>query len=103
MGFQDLADGVLEACKGTFGETVSYTPAGGSAESITGIFNAKTQVVEDGLPVILDQPNLGVVLADLSSAPRVGDTVVVRGVSYRVSNVENDGEGGSVLSLQKAS
>lgn len=92
------------ACRDTFGSTVTYTPASsGTPETIAGVFNAKTLVVEDGLAVLVDQPTLGVKLADFSDEPRVGDTCVVNAVSYKVGHVDKDGEGMATLNLQRTS
>lgn len=94
---------VQKACRDTFGETVSFTPAGGSAVSITAIFNLRSEVVEDGLAVIVHRPSIGIKTADLAASPRVGDAVTVRSVSYKIANVEDDGEGMHICLLHRTS
>lgn len=103
MAFSDLTAGVLGACVATFGESVTYTPQGGSPESITGIFNARTEQVDLASGVLSYQPTLGVKVADLSTSPRVGDTLTVRSQGYRVVDIDEDGEGGAVLLLHRTS
>jgi hypothetical protein len=102
MSFSDLTSGVLAACTAAFGESVTYTPQGSSAETITGIFNLRTELADLGSGVLSYQPTLGVKLSDLSVAPRVGDTVSVRSVSYKVRDIDEDGEGGATILLHKA-
>lgn len=104
MSFADLTAGVLSACRDAFGEAVTYTPQGESAESIRGIFNAKSTVINDGIPILTNDPSLGVKLSDFTStnAPQDEDTVVVRGTTYKVAEVSRDGEGGAELRLRKA-
>jgi hypothetical protein len=101
MAFGSLTSAVLNACMSAFGEDVVYTPQGGSAATVSGIFNAQTYVIEQGVPVLSYQPSLGLKVSDLASNPRIGDSVSVRSVSYKVVSVDVDGEGGAVLSLQK--
>ncbi len=93
-----------EACRETFGETVSYTPAGGEATSVTGVFNLRSQELSaEGVVINALRPNLGIKTDDLEDEPAQGDTVSVRGVTYKVAEVEDDGEGWTVLYLHRAS
>ena len=92
------------ACRDTWGDSVTYTPvATGTPATITGVFEMQTYVAEGGTPVLSSVPVLGVVLADLAAAPRIGDGVVVNAVSYKVADVQNDGQGMAALTLQRAS
>lgn len=104
MAFSDLTDRALKACRTTFGESVSYTPSGGSPVTVQGIFNAQSVVVEGGLPVLSKNPTLGIRKADVDTdfEPSQSDSVVIRTVTYRVADWNDDGEGGVSLQLQKA-
>jgi hypothetical protein len=104
VSFSDLTDRAMKACRTTFGESVSYTPAGGSVSTIQGIFSAESVVVEGGLPVISKDPTLGIRKADLGDdfEPSQGDAVVIRTVSYVVTDFRDDGQGGVSLQLQRA-
>jgi hypothetical protein len=95
---------VLGPSLAVFGESVTYTPTGGQAVTLTGIFDAAYQVVEfqEGAPVSTVMPVLGVRLSDFAAAPLQGDAVVIRGASYAVKDVEPDGKGGAKLKLQLA-
>ncbi|WP_442757060.1 head-tail joining protein, partial [Nostoc linckia] len=44
---------------------------------------------------------MGVRLSDFSQAPRRMDICIIRGVTYRVLRSEPDGDGGSMLYLEK--
>lgn len=85
-----------------FGVSVSYTPSGGSASTITGIFDSQYQAVETGGEVAfaIEQPKLAVKTSDVSSAAE-GDTVVISGVTYKVTVVMDDGTGMTDLALEK--
>lgn len=89
------------ACRETFGETVSYTPNGGVEVEVTAIYNERSTKVGDDFEIIAHRPNLGIKSADLDDPPAVGDAVEVRGTTYRVSDVEDDGEGMHIVYLQK--
>lgn len=85
-----------------FGVSVSYTPSGGSATTITGILDNQYQAIETGGEVAfaVEQPRLAVRTSDVSSAAE-GDTVVIAGVTYNVTIVMNDGTGMTDLALEK--
>lgn len=101
MTFSDLAEDALGVCMDALGDDVTYTPAGGSATAIRGIFSETSERFDGtGVPIRMDRPNLGVRLSDLGQAPKRGDSVSVRGTAYKVSEIEKDGEGGATLYLQ---
>ena len=100
-------DAVGTACRNAFGESVTYTPQGGSAVSLSGIFNAQTEVIEDGaggIPVRSTLPSLGFKTSAIApSVAKAGDTVTVRSTSYKVRAVEDDGEGMVRVLLHRSS
>lgn len=101
--WQRISDLAHKATRRTFGRPVTYThrSAPDAPVTITAIFDAAHQVVtwEDGQPVSATRPMLDVRLADLASAPKKGDGVVIDGVSYEVSDVQPGGHGSSKLML----
>lgn len=105
MSWADMVDGVLVTCLSTFNESVPavYTPKGGLAVSLPGIFDGLYESVDPntGAIVTSEQPILGIRDADLGQKPRQDDQVVVRGNTYRVNEVHTDGFGGSKLFLHK--
>ena len=71
-----------------FGEPVTWQPAAGAAVSASGIFDANFQEVKwtpNEQEVIAFRPRLGCRVADLGGEPAEGDTFLIRGASYRVS------------------
>lgn len=99
MAWSDETARVLDAGLFEFGQDVSYTPKGGVAGTVRGIFDAAFEVVslEGGVSVSSVQPALGVKLADLAAAPRRGDSFVIGAKTYEVRDVREDGQGGAQL------
>lgn len=98
-------DRVLGAAQTEFGENVLYTPVDGSpAFSVVGIYNNVWREVDpqSGTIVSSNQPNLGVRLSDfLGNVPIEGATFTIRSVAYKVTDVQEDGEGGAKCLLHK--
>ena len=106
---------VLGPCMATFGDTVTYTPAAGQPVQITGVFDeeylevtpmgagpfSSTELLSLGAPggITSARPVLGVQLSQFQVPPVQGDTLVVRGDSYIVKEVQPDGHGGAKLLL----
>ncbi len=98
MSFKTLSQSVLGLCNRVLGEEVAYTPSGGSASTISAIFdNAWVDI--DGVPLL--KPVLRIVLEDLDELPGKGDTVEIESIDYKVMESRLDGYGGSTLILQK--
>ncbi len=99
MAWGDVADLATKACQSVFGQAVTYTPSGGSAQSITGIFEAAYEVVDldAAVPVTGTQPMLDVRLDDLDTTPAIGDTFVTGGSTYEVTDVQLGGQGTAKL------
>lgn len=103
MAWRDQIDGVIKACRNTFGETVQYCPGGTSCVSITAIFDNEALTVDPETHAVIatNQPRLGVRLSDLPSDPAQGDIVTRNGISYRVVDCEEDSWGHAKLLLLK--
>lgn len=101
MSFASAIAAAAPALKSTFGQAMTYTAPGGEAQSVRAVFDAAHQVVNlDGeVPVSGTQPVLDVWLADLDPTPVRNGIVVVAGTSYRVSDVQPDGNGWAKLIL----
>jgi hypothetical protein len=104
MGLVDLSQarraGYLQ-----FGASVTYLPKeGGDPLAITGVYSAPSELVEIGAPTSISTsaPVLGVEREDLPSGDRIGDTLVLGGVTWKVIDVREDGEGGADLMLHRA-
>lgn len=103
MSWSNLTDGVMRAATQAFGEVVVYTPSGGSAFEIDGIFRSQfsTIDVDSGFEVLTETPNLGIRNNDFTTPPAQGDTLVVNGTTYTVQTVHKDGDSGSILLLHE--
>lgn len=90
----------------TFGEPVTYTPAGGEPFEITGVFSEghdQVALLDDGPEATTARPMLGVRLAHFVSPPAQGDQVVIRGVTYAVAEPRPDSHGRATLILNYVS
>ncbi|GBQ69667.1 hypothetical protein AA103196_2275 [Ameyamaea chiangmaiensis NBRC 103196] len=99
---------VLDACQDTFGEPVVWQSSQlPSPVSITGIFSDGYRAADliggdDGVsPVHISAsvPMLGVQLSQFTVAPLQGDLMTVRGVTWRVREVQPDSFGAARLEL----
>jgi hypothetical protein len=85
-----------------FGQSITYTRQGGSAATITGIFDNDYAEVDAGGMVgfAMQQPRLMVRTSDVASATE-GDAFVVSGVSYLIRVIQDDGTGMTFIVLEK--
>lgn len=94
---------VMAVCTDTFGKPAEYLPAAGGSKSIRGVFaNASVTVDLGGVETPMMAPTLGVRLLDLPGRPARADRVIIVGVTYKVLDSQEDGEGGTTLILHKA-
>jgi len=86
-----------------FGVAASYTPQGGSATTINGIFDNEVFEVEAGgeVAVAMEQPRFACRTSDVSSAAE-GDAININSQNYTIRVVQNDGTGVTVLVLEEA-
>lgn len=86
----------------TLGETVTYTPVGGSAVSLRGIFTRDYYAaLENGeVGVMSARPACAFPQADVPDAAR-GDEIVAQGETYEVVEIQPDGMGMVVLILHE--
>lgn len=85
-----------------FGVSATYTPDGGVATTITGIFDDAYEAIEVGgfVPVASTAPAFHCKTSDVSAAAE-GDALTVSGTDYIVRVVMNDGTGVTMLQLEK--
>ena len=85
-----------------FGQTVSYTPSGGSAGDVKAIVDNDYEAVDVGGSVAfaIQRPRLTARTADVSTAAE-GDTVSYGGDNYIVRVVMADGTGITELLIEK--
>jgi hypothetical protein len=84
-----------------FGVAATYTPSGGSASSITVIFDNAYEAVDTGggVSFAVRQPRVTARTADVPNASE-GDTLAVEGVTYVIRIVMPDGTGITELMLE---
>lgn len=84
-----------------FAVSATYTPQGGSASTITGIFDNEYQMIDAGsVGVSGATPVFECATASVSSAAP-GDSLVIAAVTYLIVEVMPDGTGVTALVLEK--
>ena len=86
-----------------FATTASYTPSGGSASTVNGIFDNEFFEVDplSGVGVVSAQPRLFCTTADLPSGAASGDAITIDGTAYTVRVIQPEGTGVTTLVLEK--
>jgi hypothetical protein len=85
-----------------FADTATYTPVGGSASSVLGIFDAPqaSRNATDLMDITIPSPQFVCRTADVPAAAD-GDEIIIRTVAYTVRVVLSDGTGVTTLMLEK--
>jgi hypothetical protein len=85
-----------------FGVAATYTPSGGSAVTVNGIFDHEYFAADAGgsVAVAIEQPRFLCRTADVSSADE-GDALTVNATNYTIKVVEDDGTGITNLVLEE--
>lgn len=85
-----------------FAETATYTPVGGAASTVQGIFDAPqaSRNATDMLDITIPAPQFVCRTVDVPNAAD-GDAIVIRSTNYQVRVVLADGTGVSTLLLEK--
>jgi hypothetical protein len=104
-GFGDLADCILQASLDSFGEEVVYLPKTGGQETKCGIFDNRFEQVDPDTEMVVasNQVTLGVKLSDFSNPIAKNDKFIIREITYRVIDVQEDGVAGARVFLHKGS
>lgn len=103
--FREHVCDILDHSKCAFGEDVVYTPRGQQPINIRGIFDREFQQVDPDTEIVIasNTPMLGVKLADIPFKPKKGDKVKIRNIEYKLTDAQEDGQGGASLILHKVS
>lgn len=84
-----------------FGVTASYTPSGGSASNVKGIFdNEFFEAAVGDVGVAIQQPRFLCRTSDISAAAE-GDAITINSVAYTIRVVQPDGTGVTTLVLEE--
>lgn len=99
MAFDEDIDAFFDT--DDFAVAATYTPSGGSASTVNGIFDDE-YFDEVGGPVGIEgsQPKFMCKLEDVSAVSQ-GDALSVGGITYQIVNVQKDGTGIVVLVLEE--
>ena len=100
MNFLAAATAEASSVPSELWETGTWTPAGGAAKFIDGVFNRVSEVTDIGAYIEADGVSARFNVAT-SVVPGVAlsDTLDVRGYAYRVVGIEPTGRGRTVLVL----
>lgn len=103
MAWSDLVTKLNKAGKAKFGEAVVYTPPNESSQSITGIFDERHELVDvNDVPLNVLRTAVDVIVADLADPPVRDAEILVRGLTYKVIEIEGPEEGVATLVLELA-
>lgn len=98
-----MVQGTLGAAMVVMGTPFTITPAGGQPQTLDAVFDAAfvEEVPDVGGDIILSThaPMIGVRLSDLNVEPQTGDTIIRKGITYDITHIEPDGQGGTRLIL----
>jgi hypothetical protein len=85
-----------------FAVTASYTPSGGSASDVKGIFDKEYLELDSGGTVAfaVNQPRFQCSTADVANAAE-GDAITISGTNYIVRVVQDDGTGVTTLVIEE--
>lgn len=103
--WEEMVDQAMDDCIAVFGEgadQVTYTHAGSlTSYTLDGIFEAESVEADPdtGVAVISNSPQISFKLSDMEADPDMNDTIVIRGVTYRVKEPQFDGQGTVTLRL----
>lgn len=102
MAVETLADLAVFVDVDDFGVAATYTPTGGSATTVNGIFDNDIVEVDAGgnIPMAVRQPRFLCRTNDVSDAAE-GDALVVNSTNYTIRVVDHDGTGMTNLALEK--
>ncbi len=102
MAVESALDRAIFVDPDDFGVAATYTPSGGLATTVNGIFDNEFIEVDagGGVGVALQQPRFLCRSADISGAAE-GDALVVNTVDYTIRIVQADGTGMTTLVLEE--
>jgi len=102
--FRKLVDRALKVQTRVFGEEVKFYPKTGGIVLINAVFDSAFQAVDPDTEDLIsaNQSMLGVNLNDIRGNEVFKDEVFeVRGTRFKVIDVQEDGQGGATILIQK--
>jgi len=103
MSFLAKASRMLGTLKRRLGEEMLYRHNSGGSVTICAVWNREHEIVDADTETVVstNNPHIGVQLSDLLMPPVEDDEVVFCGITYRVVDVEEDGQGAAQIQLFK--
>lgn len=99
MAFDENIDAFFDT--DDFAVAATYTPSGGSASTVNGIFDDEYfDEVGGSVGIEGSQPRFMCNLEDVSAVSQ-GDALSVGGITYQIVNVQKDGTGVVILVLEE--
>lgn len=97
MAWAALQDRMIRNVRDRFATAGTYTLQGGASSDVSVVFDRAytEQAFDDGIAVTVTRPVAMVVDADLSRAPRPGDSLQIGTTTYTVEDVQAEGCGSS--------
>lgn len=107
--FKKLVGNLLSVAMPTFGEEIEYRPVSGGRFRFVAVFDRNFQKVDPDTEAVVstNQPRLGIKLSDIPREPCQNDQVKVLNSDtnevefYKVTEIQEDGQGGCALWLNK--
>ncbi len=102
----DLDSLVLGQITSSWGEQANFAPQAGPQAQVPVVFQekfAEIAGIQQGDPIVGNRPILGCRVSDLPQMPVNNDIFTLRGIAWRVDEVEPDGEGWVHIKLILAS
>ena len=103
MAIENAAERAIFFDTDDFAVASTYTPSGGSASTVNGIFDNEFFEVDpiSGVGVVSSQPRFHCASADLPGAAAQGDAITISGTAYTVKVIQAEGTGVTTLVVEK--
>lgn len=107
LSFEHYSRVLFDSCRSCFGESVTYYPKDSEQTAgiqISGIFTKQYKLIEEGgfhTELSSSHPVFELSDEELPFKPKQGDQLQIRGVLYRVVEVQPNYEGQTQLNLKK--
>lgn len=103
VDFRSRVDSVLKKATATFGEECKFFPKEGGVFLLSGIFDNTYEAIDAETEHVIsgNQPALGINLNDVKFKLKQGCEVELRNLRFKISDVQEDGQGGATLRLQR--
>lgn len=95
-------EAILKNSINVFGELITHSPQAVEPYTFKAIFDNESSVIDpnSGMAVMLEKPQINVLLSDMKVVPKKGDTIAVRSKNYKIEQIKPDGQGGASIMLK---